>query len=44
MKKWSSFAVKSPSEIVHETSHEMRHDRTFPPLLKSSKKEKLPPY
>lgn len=27
MKKWSSFAVNSPSEIVHEASHEMRHDR-----------------
>ncbi|KAI8314006.1 Carboxy-cis,cis-muconate cyclase [Colletotrichum sp. SAR11_59] len=26
MKKWSSFAVKSPSEIVHEASHDMTHD------------------
>ncbi|KAL7621909.1 hypothetical protein AAE478_007409 [Parahypoxylon ruwenzoriense] len=26
MKKWSSFAVKSPTEIVHETSHPMNHD------------------
>ena len=27
MKKWSSFAVRSPTEIVHETSHPMLHDR-----------------
>ncbi|TLD26390.1 hypothetical protein PspLS_04547 [Pyricularia sp. CBS 133598] len=26
MKKWSSFAVKSPSEIVHEASHPMGGD------------------
>ncbi|KKF92648.1 Carboxy-cis cis-muconate cyclase [Ceratocystis platani] len=26
MKKWSSFAVKSPTEIVHEISHPMLHD------------------
>ncbi|KAK3939062.1 3-carboxy-cis,cis-muconate cyclase [Diplogelasinospora grovesii] len=26
MKKWSSFAVKSPTEIVHEASHIMSHD------------------
>uniref|UniRef100_L2G9K4 Carboxy-cis,cis-muconate cyclase n=1 Tax=Colletotrichum fructicola (strain Nara gc5) TaxID=1213859 RepID=L2G9K4_COLFN len=26
MKKWSSFAVKSPSEIIHEASHDMTHD------------------
>ncbi|KAI0888456.1 3-carboxy-cis,cis-mucoante lactonizing enzyme [Annulohypoxylon maeteangense] len=26
MKKWSSFAVKSPTEIVHEASHPMNHD------------------
>ncbi|KAK7743979.1 hypothetical protein SLS62_010394 [Diatrype stigma] len=26
MKKWSSFAVKSPTEIVHEASHPMDHD------------------
>lgn len=29
MKKWSSFAVKSPTEIVHEASHPMNHDRKF---------------
>lgn len=34
MKKWSSFAVKSPSEIVHEASHEMRHDRASNPAPK----------
>lgn len=28
MKKWSSYAVKSPTEIVHEASHPMTHDRT----------------
>ena len=27
MKKWSSFAVKSPTEIVHEASHAMGSDR-----------------
>ncbi|KAI1341275.1 3-carboxy-cis,cis-mucoante lactonizing enzyme [Xylariaceae sp. FL0016] len=26
MKKWSSFAVKNPIEIVHEASHSMNHD------------------
>ncbi|KAI0467497.1 3-carboxy-cis,cis-mucoante lactonizing enzyme [Xylaria cf. heliscus] len=26
MKKWSSFAVKSATEIVHEASHPMNHD------------------
>jgi carboxy-cis,cis-muconate cyclase len=30
MKKWSSFAVKSPTEIVHEASHPMLHDRESP--------------
>ncbi|KAI1866895.1 uncharacterized protein JN550_007442 [Neoarthrinium moseri] len=33
MKKWSSFAVKSPTEIVHEASHPMLHDRAYFPLL-----------
>lgn len=28
MKKWSSFAVKSPTEIIHEASHPMGGDRT----------------
>jgi carboxy-cis,cis-muconate cyclase len=27
MKKWSSFSVRSPTEIVHEASHEMGGDR-----------------
>ncbi|CAM1506394.1 Fc.00g060350.m01.CDS01 [Cosmosporella sp. VM-42] len=26
MKKWSSFAVKSPTEIIHQTSQPMLHD------------------
>ncbi|ETS78354.1 Carboxy-cis,cis-muconate cyclase [Pestalotiopsis fici W106-1] len=26
MKKWASFSVKSPTEIVHEASHPMLHD------------------
>ncbi|KAI0871089.1 3-carboxy-cis,cis-mucoante lactonizing enzyme [Hypoxylon argillaceum] len=26
MKKWSSFSVKSPTEIIHEASHPMNHD------------------
>jgi carboxy-cis,cis-muconate cyclase len=30
MKKWSSFAVKSPTEIVHTASHPMEHDRESP--------------
>lgn len=29
MKKWSSFAVKSPTEIIHEASHPMGGDRTY---------------
>lgn len=29
MKKWSSFSVKSPTEIVHEASHPMTHERMF---------------
>lgn len=29
MKKWSSFAVKSPTEIIHEASHPMGGDREF---------------
>lgn len=32
MKKWSSFAVKSPTEIIHEASHPMGGDRTSPLL------------
>lgn len=31
MKKWNSFAVKSPTEIVHEASHPMNHDREWQP-------------
>jgi carboxy-cis,cis-muconate cyclase len=27
MKKWSSFAVRSPTDIVHEASHPMGGDR-----------------
>ncbi len=27
MKKWSSFSVKSPTDIVHEASRPMSHDR-----------------
>ena len=27
MKKWSSFAVRGPVDIVHEASHPMNHDR-----------------
>jgi len=27
MKKWSSFIVKSPTEIIHHASHPMGHDR-----------------
>lgn len=27
MKKWASFAVKSPTDIVHEASHPMGDDR-----------------
>jgi hypothetical protein len=27
MKKWSSFAVKSPTEIIHQASHPMEHER-----------------
>ncbi len=27
MKKWASFAVKSPTEITHEASHPMGGDR-----------------
>jgi carboxy-cis,cis-muconate cyclase len=30
MKKWSSFAVKSPTEIIHETSHPIGGDRELP--------------
>ncbi|KAH8819084.1 hypothetical protein F5884DRAFT_743513 [Xylogone sp. PMI_703] len=26
MKKWSSFTVKSPTEIIHHSSHPMEHD------------------
>lgn len=27
MKKWSSFAVESPTSIVHQASHPMTHHR-----------------
>jgi len=27
MKKWGSYAVKNPSEIVHEASHPLGVDR-----------------
>lgn len=33
MKKWSSFAVKSPTEIIHEASHPMGGDRTSSDVL-----------
>ena len=36
MKKWSSFAVRSPTEIVHEASHPIGGDRM------SLSTEKLP--
>jgi hypothetical protein len=26
MKKWSSFQVKSPTEIIHSVSHPMEHE------------------
>jgi carboxy-cis,cis-muconate cyclase len=29
MKKWSSYSVKSPTEIVHEAAHPMLHDGRF---------------
>lgn len=29
MKKWSSHTVKSPTEIIHNASHPMLHDRTY---------------
>lgn len=29
MKKWSSHTVKSPTEIIHNASHPMSHDRMF---------------
>ena len=31
MKKWSSFSVKSPTEIVHEASHLIGGDRKSRP-------------
>jgi hypothetical protein len=42
MKKWNSFAVNSPTEIVHQVSHPVAGHRTFqesladPPLTLSS--------
>ncbi len=42
MKKWSSFAVHSPTEIVHEASHPIGGDRMcFPssPLPKMCMKQ-----
>jgi hypothetical protein len=32
MKKWSSFAVKGPTNIVHEVSHPIGGDRMFRPI------------
>jgi len=32
MKKWSSFAVKSPTEIIHQASHPMEHERMLSKL------------
>jgi len=32
MKKWSSYTVKSPTEIIHNGSHSMDHDRTPHPV------------
>ena len=32
MKKWSSFAVKSPTEIIHQASHPMEHERVYPQI------------
>jgi carboxy-cis,cis-muconate cyclase len=29
MKKWSSYTVKSPTDIIHHASHPMLHDRMF---------------
>jgi carboxy-cis,cis-muconate cyclase len=31
MKKWSSYTVNSPTEIVHTASHPMEHDRKLTP-------------
>lgn len=33
MKKWSSYSVKSPTEIFHTASHSMEHDREFLSIL-----------
>lgn len=33
MKKWSSYTVNSPTDIVHHASHPMSHHREFSPLL-----------
>lgn len=40
MKKWSSFSVKSPTEIIHEASHPMNHDRK--PAMMSSHSLMIP--
>lgn len=40
MKKWASFAVKSPTEIVHEASHPMLHHRAY----RLSLPDKPPPH
>lgn len=43
MKKWNSFAVNSPTEIVHEVSHPMEHDRTYvPPTMNGLPRAKIP--
>ncbi len=31
MKKWSTFAVHSPTDIVHEASHPLGGDRMLAP-------------
>lgn len=44
MKKWSSFAVKSPTEIIHEASHPMGGDReSFSPSPMISSSSLTPP-
>lgn len=36
MKKWNSFAVNSPTDIVHQVSHPVAGHGTSSPLLDSN--------
>ncbi|KAF7558542.1 hypothetical protein G7046_g5601 [Stylonectria norvegica] len=44
MKRWTSFAVESPTNIIQQTSHPMLHDRKPPSPSPPPLPTNLPPF